>query len=134
MPSNVLVSGAINLPAINGIYEVGPAYNGKNSYVLNDGVNILSFQYFNNSNVTWILGSIQGIYGLGDLFVTQSDVEYPWLATTWIPEGDLDDIVVTEVPISSQPTFGLPAETVALITSRFGTVANFLRLRNQGQV
>jgi hypothetical protein len=31
-------------------------------------------------------------------------------------------------------TFGLPAETVALITSRFGSVANFLRLRNQGQV
>ena len=35
---------------------------------------------------------------------------------------------------STQPTFGLPAESVALITSRFGTVANFLRLRNQGQV
>jgi hypothetical protein len=30
--------------------------------------------------------------------------------------------------------FGLPSATVALITSRFGTVANFLRLRNQGQV
>jgi hypothetical protein len=35
---------------------------------------------------------------------------------------------------SGNPTFGLPAETVALIESRFGTVANFLRLRNQGQV
>ena len=34
----------------------------------------------------------------------------------------------------SAPTFGLPADVVALITSRFGTVANFLRLRNQGQV
>lgn len=32
------------------------------------------------------------------------------------------------------PTFGLPAETVALITSRFGTVARFLRLRNLGQI
>ena len=31
-------------------------------------------------------------------------------------------------------TFGLPAEVVALIESRFGTVANYLRLRNQGQV
>jgi hypothetical protein len=34
----------------------------------------------------------------------------------------------------AQNTFGLPADVVALITSRFGTVANFLRLRNQGQV
>jgi hypothetical protein len=32
------------------------------------------------------------------------------------------------------PTFGLGNETVTLITSRFRTVANFLRLRNQGQV
>ena len=35
---------------------------------------------------------------------------------------------------SGNPTFGLPAESVALIESRFGSVANFLRLRNQGQV
>jgi hypothetical protein len=35
---------------------------------------------------------------------------------------------------SSSNTFGLPADVVALIESRFGTVANFLRLRNQGQV
>lgn len=34
----------------------------------------------------------------------------------------------------AQPTFGLPADVVALITSRHGSVANFLRLRNQGQV
>lgn len=32
------------------------------------------------------------------------------------------------------PTFGLPAQSVALIESRFRTVANFLRLRRQGQV
>jgi len=31
-------------------------------------------------------------------------------------------------------TFGLPADVVALIESRFGTVANYLRLRNLGQV
>jgi hypothetical protein len=31
-------------------------------------------------------------------------------------------------------TFGLPAETVALIEANFGSVENFLRLRNQGQV
>jgi hypothetical protein len=33
-----------------------------------------------------------------------------------------------------QPTFGLPADVVALITSRFGSVANFLRLKNQGYI
>jgi hypothetical protein len=33
-----------------------------------------------------------------------------------------------------QPTFGLPADVVALIESKFGTVANYLRLRNQGQI
>ncbi len=33
-----------------------------------------------------------------------------------------------------QPTFGLPADVVALITSRFGSVANFLRLKNLGYV
>ena len=36
--------------------------------------------------------------------------------------------------VASQNTFGLPADVVALITSRFGSVANFLRLRNQGYV
>lgn len=35
---------------------------------------------------------------------------------------------------SGNPTFGLPADVVALIESRFGTVANYLRLRNQGQI
>jgi hypothetical protein len=35
---------------------------------------------------------------------------------------------------STEPTFGLPAETVALLTKNFGSVANFLRLRNLGQV
>jgi hypothetical protein len=34
----------------------------------------------------------------------------------------------------SQNTFGLPTESVALISKNFGSVENFLRLRNQGQV
>jgi hypothetical protein len=73
--------------------------------------------------------------GVGINAASLSDVAYPWLATDWYNEGiDPTNLVITEVPVSSQNTFGLPAETVALITSRFGTVANFLRLRNQGQV
>ena len=46
-----------------------------------------------------------------------------------------ENIIITGVPAApSQNTFGLSADVVALITSRFGSVANFLRLRNQGQV
>ena len=46
-----------------------------------------------------------------------------------------ENIIITGVQTPSpNNTFGLPADVVALITSRFGTVANFLRLRNQGQV
>lgn len=36
--------------------------------------------------------------------------------------------------IVPKPTFGLPPEVVALMEVRFGSVANFLRLRNLGQV
>jgi len=35
---------------------------------------------------------------------------------------------------SAESTFGLPADVVALLTKNFGSVANFLRLRNQGQI
>ena len=48
--------------------------------------------------------------------------------------GYTEPTVSEYVPAPSLPTFGLPAESVALITSRFGSVANFLRLRNLGQV
>jgi hypothetical protein len=41
---------------------------------------------------------------------------------------------VPEGPGSEVNTFGLPAETVTLIIKNFGSVENFLRLRNQGQV
>lgn len=37
-------------------------------------------------------------------------------------------------PGGTNPTFGLPPDVVALIESRFGTVANYLRLRNLGQI
>lgn len=48
--------------------------------------------------------------------------------------GSGDIPTIAEAQVSTEPTFGLPADVIALITSRFGTVANFLRLRNQGQV
>ena len=46
------------------------------------------------------------------------------------PQG----LVIISTAEASQNTFGLPADVVALITSRFGSVANFLRLKNQGYV
>jgi hypothetical protein len=42
--------------------------------------------------------------------------------------------VFGNINLIAQNTFGLPADVVALITSRFGSVANFLRLRNQGYI
>jgi hypothetical protein len=53
----------------------------------------------------------------------------PWGSSTYLPAP-----TVTAGGGSPENTFGLPADVVALITSRFGTVANFLRLRNQGQI
>jgi hypothetical protein len=38
------------------------------------------------------------------------------------------------IDLAAFPTFGLPIGSIGLITSRFGTVGNYLRLRNQGQV
>jgi hypothetical protein len=48
--------------------------------------------------------------------------------------SDTAVLTVTPTPTLTSNTFGLPAESVALIEANFGTVANFLRLRNQGQV
>jgi hypothetical protein len=43
-------------------------------------------------------------------------------------------LITAYTPPLSEPTFGLPADVVALMTSRHGSVANFLRLRNLGQI
>jgi len=50
------------------------------------------------------------------------------------PLPTVTGLLVLPEPEPSSNTFGLPAETVALLTKNFGSVANFLRLRNQGQV
>jgi hypothetical protein len=67
-------------------------------------------------------------------------VTHPWEVTEWVyspgdytlPLSAYENLTVTEIP--DQNTFGLAADVVALITSRHGSVANFLRLRNQGQI
>jgi hypothetical protein len=78
--------------------------------------------YLEHNGTRWILYSSYGP------LIAQSDPcnvsVQPWEAVWPSPM----------VVAAAQNTFGLPAATVALITSRFGTVANFLRLRNQGQI
>ena len=49
--------------------------------------------------------------------------------------GGQPNLTITEyAPTPQVSTFGLPADVAALIISRFGSVARFLRLRNQGQI
>jgi hypothetical protein len=131
MPSNVLVSGAGSSEA-NGTYTYRGEYNGKPFYNLVDqeddtGMNAVAW-----NGAFWMIRHPNG----DSWYYTAEDVEFPWLVTTWlIGDHGIEPLpTVTEIPVSSQNTFGLPADVVALITSRFGTVANFLRLRNQGQV
>jgi uncharacterized protein YcnI len=62
-----------------------------------------------------------------DVFVTQLTSDSAILVVSTEPEPEPE-------PEPGSETFGLPAESVALIEANFGTVANFLRLRNQGQV
>jgi hypothetical protein len=130
MPSNVLVSGLTNQSAnANGLYIQNGEFAEKAAYFLN-GTDISNSQSF----IVWN-GSIWAIeeFEIGSVYTSDQDVAYPWLVTNWINVGpESDPPTVIEIP--SQNTFGLPAESVALITSRFGTVANYLRLRNQGQV
>ena len=71
-------------------------------------------------------------YPAGQVPVCPVGLVYNSLGTPW---GSGSQATITGVlAVVPEPTFGLPADVVALITSRFGTVANFLRLRNQGQV
>jgi hypothetical protein len=58
-----------------------------------------------------------------DTFVVQLTSDSAILVVSTEPE-----------PEPEGETFGLPAESVALIEANFGSVANYLRLRNQGQV
>ena len=132
MPSNVLVS-SLSVTNANGLYVRNAQEKEKAIYFLN-GTNFGNSQaniYWNGER--WSIEEQEN----GPLFESDQDqdVEFPWLVTNWTNIGpESDPPTVTEVPVSSQNTFGLPTDVVALITSRFGTVANYLRLRNQGQI
>ena len=142
MPSNVLVSGLIGTAALlNGLYKYDSELLGSPYYKCEVpesplGINNL----FKIPGTGWWLEEFATTGGGYSIKANPSEIDkpYPWLVNNWYSDeldpAELANISVSEVPISSQPTFGLPADVVALITSRFGTVANFLRLRNQGQI
>lgn len=139
MPSNVLVSG-LSDTQYNGIYLYDGLLNGYPSYVLSTDSNVSLYVILNGpegsawymyEGETMLLAFWSYSEGVGNY-----PSAYPWLPINDSIGGVLDStgLLITEYIPSTQPTFGLPADVVALITSRFGTVANFLRLRNQGQV
>ena len=122
---NVIVS---NSPVVPSGLEAGVASagtytpSGVNRWIFPTVGGLGGAIYLEHNGTRWILNSSYVST------VAQSDPcnvsVQPWEAVWPSP------MVVT----AAQNTFGLPAATVALITSRFGSVANFLRLRNQGQI
>jgi hypothetical protein len=132
MPSNVLVSGAGSI-IVNGTYEITDESNGKPYYVQSGGGTFSI--YWDDSLSRWVIAE-----GGDEYYESYEDVATPDLVVTWSGVGGVNGgwsqgpapTVTALTP--AQNTFGLPAATVALLTSRFGSVANFLRLRNQGQI
>jgi hypothetical protein len=129
----VIVTGAGSEQA-NGTFIESGVLNGRPLYVLEGG------SAENEDTIYWT-GVQWFISNSGDPFykTLNEDTEFPWLATSWTNEDADGELPIPTVTLfvpepETENTFGLPTETVALITSRFGTVANFLRLRNQGQV
>jgi hypothetical protein len=122
----VLSNASGNVSFMNGTYVLNGQQNSKNKYTS-------AAKEIVWTGSQWIIRSTSPLL---TIYNSSENVEFPWQVQSW--SGGLfgSDITLTPTdPIApSQPTFGLPAESVALITSRFGTVANFLRLRNLGQI
>ena len=134
MPSNVLVSGA-GTSSVDGVYTYRGVFNGKPFYnLLNQPTDIENYSIW-WTGIAWYLVLTNTDEG----YLATQNTTFPWLDTVWEVSTAGISVepapMVTEIPEpSSQNTFGLPADVVALITSRFGTVANFLRLRNLGYI
>lgn len=160
--NQLLVSGVTSYPNANGVYTaldpvvyggfiVSYGDPGLNMWVKRVGSEgYLIYQAAGSGYIDWYLSVYTGIPdevtdwqiiadNYYDSDITNSlfgSLAYPEDEDV-CPEGVTWTNGVTIVSYSgapSQNTFGLPAEVVALITSRFGSVARFLRLRNQGQV
>jgi hypothetical protein len=84
---------------------------------------------FGNTRASFNIQISGGSLALGSTLIYQARYGDEGPNNTILFNGNISLIAV-----APQPTFGLPADVVALITSRFGSVANFLRLKNQGYV
>lgn len=125
--SRVLVSGANNYAGfvVNGVYNYLDLFGGRPRYV-NDAQGEI---YWQPEGSIWIL-RVAG----DNNFVSYDNVVYPWLATTWVAQEGSEDVNITEYIPSTEPTYGLPAEVVALMVARQGSVANYLRMHNLGYI
>lgn len=87
--SSVAVLG-LSETSLNGTYVYDIDINGKPSYL--KGLSFISW-----NGASWILND-----GDNNATSSDSDVEFPWLATDWYDEGvDPDGLIITEIPPQS---------------------------------
>ena len=137
--TNIIVSNA-GVTAANGTYipyAVEPSYgntiftkDGGNSYPRITSTGSLPGNWIIATNIPFpgapLYTTTEGSIGTNDC-----PIGLTWSVGAF---GSGNIPTVTGTLAASENTFGLPADVVALITSRFGTVANFLRLRNLGYI
>lgn len=158
MSANVLITNSSE-GEIDGVYTYRANYNNKSLFV-KEGYSLVDiynqitppeeggtptpppggvFPYAiywrdNQWEITVDSSNFQSLDGL--LYTSTDNTEHPWEATNWERIFPLimprDPLLIPQYPIVSE--FSFPAETTAMLRSRFGNVANFLRLRNLGQV
>ncbi len=148
VPNTIYVTDA-GVALANGTYTRGadfggyPTWSNENNYIIqvdNDGPGFKVWKFKNNIGNTLYasLGSNFSSATWPGEWPGDTNADPAITFEVSVPFGSLPlptlSLTSSEPESPSQPTFGLPADVVALITSRFGTVANFLRLRNQGQV
>jgi hypothetical protein len=143
---------AINTAATDATQEELPLVNLDGLYIF-DGYDAGGWPRYYNSDYNVIVyrdaGSLSWAFSgtNSSLYYPYTDISvggnidaaFPWLQLDFPKYFDINGYytgTVVEVPVlePASPTFGLGGDVVALLVDRFGTVANFLRLRNQGQV
>jgi hypothetical protein len=159
MSTNVLITNS-NEGEIDGIYTYRANYGNKSLFV-KEGYSLVDiynqitpgergmlvpppggvFPYaiywrdlYSRWEITVDSDNLQSLDGL--LYTSTNNTEHPWEATNWERVFPLitprDPTLTPQYPIVSE--FGFSAETTTMLRSKFGTVANFLRLRNLGQI
>ena len=142
IPNTLILSDA-GTASVNGTYTKGADQNGKSAWY-KDGFQIFAAApYAGGSLQNWIISGVPAVLGGPGLNIYYSTLGIPVEEVGDSPAGRTFNLGVGSNPVptiaegsggGSEPTFGLPADVVALITAAHGSVANFLRLRNQGQV